>query len=315
MNDDINIVMICDDGYVMPTSVAITSIIVNSNKNRNYIFYLLCDNINNENKKKLLSQTSHNALIKLVDVDSSKYQGVEKTYSKVTKSSLLKFSIPIYLANIKKALYLDGDIVVCKDIAPLYDTQLGDNYAAVISDGPKDLKNLPGGKKHYYYADPLYFNSGVMLLNLELLRKEDISQKLIDFRLNEYNFFMDQDAFNCIFGKNVIHMGVEYDFMLHLISYVNKEYSVDQLVDFYSLKPYKTIDEIFQNTIVFHYTFAKPWKYYDIPMNEIWMKYFYMSPFKDLNLNRCSFMTCSLSSKSYVLYLKIANLVKKIIHQ
>ena len=308
--NNVNVVLICDDGYVMPTAVALTSIVKNAKADRMYNLYVLCDKVSIEKQELLLSISSQNCLVKIVEVDSDKYKGFEKKYSKVTKSSLLKFSIPEYLPEIEKALYIDGDIIANKDISSLFDKSIVDVYAAVISDGPKDLKHLAGGKQHLYYANPKYFNSGVMLLNLTKMREDDISAKLIDFRINEYNYFMDQDAFNRVFGSKVVHVGLEYDFLLHLISFRNQDYSIKQLVDFYSLKPYSDIDDLLDDVVIFHYTFEKPWKYFDIPMNEIWMKYYKQSPYRNVNLNRKSYLTVLYNSKLY----KIARNVKSYLH-
>lgn len=308
----INVVLICDDNYVLPTVVAMTSIRENIHPSRELIFYVLCDNIKKQNESILREIECGNIRVIIKKVDSSRYKGLEKSYSSVSKSSLLKFSIPNEISE-DKALYIDGDIIAQKDISSLYDLDISDNYAAVVRDGPKPPK-VPGGKEHAYYGNPDYFNSGVMLLNLKKLRTENITDKLIDFRLNQYNYFMDQDAFNKVFGNNVIQIGVENDFMLHLISYRNETYSLKQLIDFYNLKEYKTIDELLDNVVIFHYTFDKPWKYYDIVGASLWYHYFKKSPMKDVLLNRSSFITERIyNTKTYTFSRRLSKVVRTIL--
>ena len=60
---------------------------------------------------------------------------------------------------------------------------------------------------------------------------------------------MDQDAFNVVFGRKIVLLGAEYDFMLHLISYRNEGYSLDQLISFYDMKHYETLDDLFDNVV------------------------------------------------------------------
>lgn len=259
----------------------------------------------------LYNLSSKNVIVNIIDVDSEKYSGLEKSYSSVSKSSLLKFSIPDFLQEIDKALYVDGDILVLKDISKIFEYDISDVYAAVIKDGPKD--KIEGGKKHAYYGEPKYFNSGVMYLNLKKMREDKMSHKLIDFRLNEYNYFMDQDAFNQVFNGKVKYLSVLYDFMLHLISYRNTKYSIEQLVDFYELKSYQNIDDLFNDIVILHYTFYKPWKYYDVPFNEIWMEYYKKSPLFNEKLQRESIMTELYNSKGYVFARKISKFIRKII--
>lgn len=194
----INVVMICDDKYVMPTSVAVTSLIENKNENSEIDIYIMCDKLSYKNMYKLKNLSTNKVNVIIREVDSSIYDGLEKKYSNVTCSSLLKFSIATELGELDKALYLDGDILVLDDLEKFYNQSLNEKYAAVIKDGPKP-KKIPGGKKHEFYKNDNYFNSGVMLLNLKKMRDDNVSKRLIDYRLNEYNYFMDQDAFNCIF--------------------------------------------------------------------------------------------------------------------
>lgn len=193
----INVVMICDDKYVMPTSVAITSLIENKKDNSVIDIYIMCDNLNDKNMDILKKLSTDKVKVIIRNVDSSTYHGLEKEYSNVTCSSLFKFNIATELTELDKALYIDGDVIVLSDLEALYNHSLNEKYAVVIKDGPKP-KKIPGGKKHEFYRNDNYFNSGVMLLNLKKMREDNIPQKLIDYRLNEYNYFMDQDAFNCI---------------------------------------------------------------------------------------------------------------------
>ena len=305
-----NLVLITDNNYCLPTIVAIQSFVKNAKTQLNWCVYILCDNVAEDNKRMLSLMETESVKIKIVDVDSSSYVGLEKSYSRVSKASLLKFSIADLLKDVEKALYIDGDVIIRKDISDMFEIDLGSRYAAVIKDGPKD--EIPGGKKHSFYGESGYFNSGVMYLNLKKMREDHIPQKLIEYRLNGYNYFMDQDTFNVVFNGNVIYISVIYDFMLHLISYRNVGFSLRQLIEFYELENYPTIDSLFADVKIFHYTFDKPWKYFDIPFNEIWMTYYCLSPLKNCLLDRKSYTTVMYNAKSHILGRKIAGVFKKI---
>lgn len=306
-----DIVYLCDDNYAMPTIVSMTSLILNKNNDSIYNIHILCDNVKKENIDKMVSLEKKNIQIDIVMVDSKNYDGLEKKYSSVSKSALLKFSIAKYLEKIDRVLYIDGDTIILKDLSNLCNLDLTEFYAAVVKDGPKD--NIVGGKKHQYYGENSYFNSGMMLLNLSKIRKEGIVERLINYRLNEYNYFMDQDAFNMVFKNKVMYLGLEYDFMLHLISYINSSFSLKQLINYYNLQQYETIDELFENIAIIHYTFEKPWKYFDIPFNEIWMKYFKASPINQNILKRSSFMTKMYLTKTYTFGRMLSKIVRKIL--
>lgn len=302
-----SVVFICDDKYVMPTVVAMTSLAKNVKENDECLIYVICDSVSDDNKDRLRFIQKKNVRIKIIDVDSNQFKGLEKSYLKVSKAALLKFEIP-NLVKEDKALYLDGDVLVVSDISEIFNTDIGNVYAGVVKDGPKT--KVAGGKKHYYHGEENYFNSGVMLLNLRRMREHNIPKKLLDFRLTEYNYFMDQDAFNRVLGKEVVYMSLFYDFMLHLVSYINELYTTEQISEFYGVGDFSTTDELFENVKIYHYTFDKPWKYYDIPMNEIWMNYYKQSSYKDIKLIRNSSMTRLFNSKTYKVGEKISRIYR-----
>ena len=294
----------------MPTVVAISSLSGCMEKSVGCIVNVICDHVSEDNKAKLSSLEREGFFVNLIEADSDRYKGLEKRYSRVSVSSLLKFSIPDYLPQVKKVLYMDGDILVLKDLSDLFSTNIEGKYAAVISDGPKDF--VAGGKKHAFYGEKTYFNSGVMLLNLEQMRADGITERLIDYRLNEYNYFMDQDAFNQVLKNNVVHLGVEYDFLLHLISYQNKQFSLDQLIDYYGLKQYSSIDELFGEIRILHYTFGKPWKYYDVPFNEKWIEVYNGTVYNDQKLLRRSMLTEIYNTKSHRIGRKLSKIFRTV---
>lgn len=123
-----------------------------------------------------------------------------------------------------------------------------------------------------------------MLLNLDLIRKEGLTKRLIEYRKNGINYFMDQDAYNNVFGENVRYIDYTYNF-----TYSNYEYySFEQLKKYYDFKD--TDEECLLNNVkILHLSNKeKPWLFYDVPFSEEWDFYFKISPFKDEPLKRSS---------------------------
>ena len=93
-NNTKNIVFICDNNYVKPTIVAITSLFLNGKKSENYIINILTSNLSDTNNK-LLNQLKH-IEVKINIIDTSKlvsnFLNIDQNRH-VTATAILKFYI------------------------------------------------------------------------------------------------------------------------------------------------------------------------------------------------------------------------------
>jgi lipopolysaccharide biosynthesis glycosyltransferase len=102
--------------------------------------------------------------------------------------------LPELLPSISRVLYLDADMVVRQDLAPLWETDLrGKLFGAVINplypfmpDRSREL-GLPG--------PPDYLNSGLLLMDLAAMRRADTVAGIRDYaRQHPENPWPEQDA-------------------------------------------------------------------------------------------------------------------------
>ena len=95
-----------------------------------------------------------------------------------------------------------------------------------------------------------------MLLNLTKMRENNITKKLIDYRMNVKQHFMDQDAFNAIIGDNVIYMSYKYNFLPYYMTVMTRK----QLTDFFEEEIPDCFWKIYESSIILHLGGAeKPW--------------------------------------------------------
>ena len=140
------VVLICDDNYVMPTCVAINSIIKSKNAATVCDFYLICASLTDENEAVFRCFEAEDIKINVIRQDASRFADLhtfqEGAFCVATPAALLKFIIPELIPQYDKALYMDGDILVREDLYSLYSTDLGDSYlAAVVDSGSLYVKN------------------------------------------------------------------------------------------------------------------------------------------------------------------------------
>jgi len=168
-----------DDNYVPFLAVSIKSMLDNASKYYFYNIYILTEGISIENQKRLEKYQTQNSKIHFVELSSYITKIKDRLASTLrdyyTESIFYRIFIAALHPELKKAIYLDCDIVVLGDISKLYNTNLGDNILGAVTDdvisGNEDFKIYA---KYAVGVDHTqYFNSGVLVMNLEEYRKQN----------------------------------------------------------------------------------------------------------------------------------------------
>ena len=186
-----------DDGYVPFLAVALESLIRNSSKNYYYAIKILYTNIEERNKKKIAKYERDNVKIEFVDLNYYIEEVKDKLYTRdyYTNTTYFRLFIPNLYPQYDKVLYLDSDIVVLGDIADLYNVEIGDNLVAAAPDDVIQSSNI-----FQEYAERVvgvakyqhYFNAGILLMNLDEMRKFDFQEKFL-YLLEQIKFTVAQD--------------------------------------------------------------------------------------------------------------------------
>lgn len=264
--------MISDDNFVMPTSVAITSIILNKAEETHYEIYVLMAECSEESKRRIneLNNLSEKCNVNIIEVSLDKYKDI-KQLAHIPIACLLKFDICDIISNYDKLLYLDGDIIVRSDLWDLYNTNLDGNYAAAV----KDMNCLENDNGN--------INAGIMLFNAKRIRDEKLRDKFFEIRksLGDRGS-MDQQTFNIIFNGKYRYVDLRYNCVpgkLH-DDKINK-YGIKRINEIYQCN-YESIKNLYDGAFIIHYaTSKKPWKYTFIPEAKEWYSYYLQSSFKN----------------------------------
>lgn len=277
---EICVVYITDENYAMPTYISIMSLQENGG-NEQYKVYILGDDVSEESCKRLHGLTSENCEIIFITVKNDEYAHLAETCLSagihVSKSALFKFELPNILCE-DKVLYLDSDVIINKDIGTLYRIDISERYLAAVDDMGDTIQN--GQSLHASrigLSGEHYFNSGVMLLNLSLMREDNISGKLLEYRQNSVNYFMDQDAFNYVcFSKRYI-LDYTHDFLASAIDF----YSLEEVYRNFCKKDYDDYGDCLQDQTIIHVANKlKPWVYNMPWLSEIFFRYYNNSVYK-----------------------------------
>ena len=122
-----------------------------------------------------------------------------------------------HLQDVPRLIYLDCDVLVFRDLSQLYDLQLSDGKvigavpdsetSCLAEDSPLLAKAI------HLPPEGAYFNSGVMLMNLNELRRARFFQRAVEF-LNNWNGkyrFHDQSAINFLLHDQIEPLPAEWN--------------------------------------------------------------------------------------------------------
>lgn len=275
----IPVVFIADEGYIVPTIVSIQSIIDNKEEDTRYRFYILTSGLSEESTQKLDSMTSDKVEIKVIEASVEKYaqihHGIENSYCQATETALLKFDIPD-LIDENRVIYLDGDIICLHDLSGLYGTDLEGNMLGAVMDSGKVYS-----KRDFVVNCPTYFNSGVMIMDLDQMRRNNVGEDLYSIKKNMVDCaLMDQDVFNTFFENRVKLLPIKYNFL-----YINLlrardigRLEINFLNDLFGTR-YVSLSAALNEAVIVHFASKnKPWKDVNVALHDVWMEYFNRSP-------------------------------------
>lgn len=259
-----NIVLICDDNFSEATIVSLASCLRSAGRIDN-IFIVAIDCLESISEKlRYIEPVDTN--INIISVRNI-FTEVESYKGLVTSAALFKFLLPYLLSDCDSALYIDSDVLALNRLDYIFSRELSGTYAYVI----EDFVGTSIHNEHKRLGNNNYFNSGVMYLNLGMMRQEKLPEKMIQLKLENKNIkYMDQDVFNICFEENVMYMDGYHNFMT-----TNDRLTKDIFEENF---PDHSDDKI----KLIHYTYKKPWNEGAISRAKYWYEE-YRSIFKKIN--------------------------------
>lgn len=262
-----------DDAYAMPTAVCIRSAIDALSGDRRLGVYILDSGISARNRKRIeASLPTDRVALEWLRTDDGVLGGLPAS-GHVSTAAYSRLLLPRLLPDLDRILYLDSDIVVCGDLGVLWDFELAGTLALAVQDvaAPyidceKALPNfercepfLPAHRPIENWQDlgldPLapYFNSGVMLMDLQGWRTESIGDSCLSVLKEHRSFvkFWDQYALNVVLSGRWGMLPERWNSTSHLMSIPHSSQSAFSAASF---------EESRLRPEIIHYTGpAKPW--------------------------------------------------------
>lgn len=245
IDENINVAICVDDNYCQHISPMLYSI--DKNTQEKVDVYLIYYKLKPESLEYIvrLNEVLTNVEIKIRKLKDYQYERLSLfKETKLPTEAYFRLLLPELLPGIKRVLYLDVDMLILNDLKELYQTKLGNNVMGVVRDFP--FTNDKNSWAYFLLGDAgeRYFNSGMLLLNLEVMRKNNIVEKFIKFisETSQYYFLGDQDAFNVFFFYDVKVLGNENNYIAEnqsILEKTNFDVTIMHYCGFSDPKPWK----------------------------------------------------------------------------
>ncbi|MEX2783937.1 glycosyltransferase family 8 protein [Streptococcus sp. H49] len=156
--------------------------------------------------------------------------------------------------HLDRILYMDADILCLNDVVPLYRLDLSDKlFAAASHTSDTNIPELVNKLRLRNFESEGYFNSGVLLMNLELGRQEVRRQDILSYiEKNSLLLFLpDQDILNALYGHKTLLIPDQiynYDARYNILYFTRSSGKWD-------------LDWVIEHTVFLHFCGRdKPWK-------------------------------------------------------
>ncbi|GAB1545136.1 glycosyltransferase family 8 protein [Scytonema sp. NUACC21] len=260
LNSDVqSIVLVCaaDNNYAMPLATTVRSAVANLNNKQKIALYILDGGITKANKARICkSLDKARVSISWVKPDNKLFEKLVLTRH-LTLTCYYRLLITEFLPKeFHKAIYLDTDMIVTGNLAELWAIDMGDNYALAVQDDVELYIGMSDGLRNYREVglcpDDKYFNSGLLVINLDKWRADDIGNKVIEYiRQNTEYVRNDQDGLNAILAGKWGELHPKWNQMPKV-----HEYSSWKESPF----PKDVYQELIHHPCVIHFTNSpKPW--------------------------------------------------------
>ena len=134
--DNVVVTLQSSDYFTPYTAVVIKSIIENTSENNNYDIIITSRDMSQENAEKLIEMTEgrKNISIRVVNVKEIFDEYVVIKDERFGGETITRIFLAELLEDYDKVLNLDCDMIVCSDIAELYNIDITEYYMGAVQD-------------------------------------------------------------------------------------------------------------------------------------------------------------------------------------
>lgn len=274
-----------NENYVPYLSVAIASLIRSAAKDRHYVAHVLYNDLSEESLAILSSQSTSQVVVEPVCVKKQVESIVNNCYVNNHYSSEMYFRllIPSLFSEYSKSIYLDCDLVVNADLGALYVIDMHETMLGAIQEQTRRPWLFPYCKDKLNISVEDYFNSGVLLINHNMLKgKEFLDACLHHVSRNIQLACPDQDILNLVCHGKVKLLPYTWNCMWYF--YIGETYK------FAPIHVFREYARCFKHPAVAHFNSpVKPWHQDDGHFARMFWNHARFSPYFERIRQECAY--------------------------
>ncbi len=254
----LHIALASDNNYAEFVAIVLTSLFATNKNFEKISVHLLSNKIQSQiiNRLDDIVKTNSGELF-VYDISDIKTRLNIKVPDTIAISSYARLFLSELIPNeIKKIIYLDADIIINNDLYDIWSSIITEYHVGGVRD---TLPNSDSKIRIGLSCTDEYINAGILLINLEKWRKDNIQQKFINFLLkhNGNVHHHDQGIINAV-CQNKLILHPKYNLTS---TYLSHPYLLlaKTNIPFYS---HRDVEEAIANPVIIHYTegfYNRPW--------------------------------------------------------
>lgn len=190
-------VIFSSSNYFLPyAAAAIQSLIAHADKSREYHIYLFHNSITEYNARKILRMQTENVRIVLRDFSEIAEDKLYVPGTYISHETYYRLFAVELLRDYEKLVYLDCDVIMLRDIADLYDTDI-DGYILGAVRNYNDFGSLRHIRECLGIPPERCFNAGVMLINTSHFINSHVKERCLNLlETIKTPLWVDQELLN-----------------------------------------------------------------------------------------------------------------------
>ncbi len=221
-----HIAIAADRNFSVPLALACESILRNAKDGQRYHIHILGLDIEEQIVRDLQTRCDARKFrLSYHDVTSLLEGLADHDY--FPPATYARFLLPDILSTqVDRVLYIDADVMLCRDIEALFEVELGDALLAGVEElsiaySAYFVQHVESVREHFNVTQeemPRYYYAGQFVMNLPEWRRENMGRRCIELGRNlpEKFIYKDQDILNGLCRGRVVTLPLSYCVSPHM---------------------------------------------------------------------------------------------------